>query len=268
MTEAMVPDLRQLAVAFRYQLQSYLRTSRFLAMVVLVMVVGGALWAVVAYLVHVGTITQVGDASGVLASFLFFLAVIIYFSAALLGGDAISTDFGSRTGYYTLVLPIRRRILLAGRFLAAVGATVVVALIYYLFAIGADLYFNGTVPVGPLFESIAIAVLFCAAAVALAFFFSSLLKTPAFSILFTVLMLFVFFPILSGIITSFAQTEPWFALTYSAAAITEPIVSMPHRVGPSGFSPYIWEGLVIMAAYLVVFTLLSWLIYEFKEVSG
>ncbi|HEV2450268.1 MAG TPA: ABC transporter permease [Thermoplasmata archaeon] len=267
MTEAVVPDVRQLTVAIRYQLQSYLRTSRFLAMVVFVIIVGGALWGVLAYLVHAGTISNPGDSSALLAGFLFFLAIIVYFCAALLGGDAISTDFGSRTGYYTLVLPIRRRILLFGRYIAAVAATSVIAVLYYVFAIGADLYFTGSVPVLPLLESILIALFFSAAAVALAFFFSSLVKTPAFSILLTVLVLFVFLPIISSVITSYANIEPWFELTYSSAAISEPIVPVAHRLD-GAFAPYIWEGLVIMAAYLVVFLGLSWAIYEYKEVSG
>lgn len=268
MTEAMVDDSRQLVVAIRYQLQSYMRTSRFLAMVIFVIVIGGAFWGVLAYLVHVGTISAPSSSSGVLAGFLTFLAIIVYFSAALLGGDAVSTDFGSRTGYYTLVLPIRRRILLFGRFIAAVATTFVIAVLYYLFAVGATIYFTGGLPVGPLLESMAIALLFSTAAVALAFFFSSLVKTPAFSILLTVLVLFVFMPIVSGVVSAYANTEPWFELTYSAAAISEPIQSVAHHSELGGYAPYLWEGLVIMAAYFVVFTVLSWVIYEFKEVSG
>jgi ABC-type transport system involved in multi-copper enzyme maturation permease subunit len=268
MTELVITDSRQLLVGFRYQLQSYLRTSRFLAMVIFVIVVGSALFGVVAYLVHSGQASAPTDSSAFLAGFLTFLAIIIYFSAALLGGDAISTDFGSRTGYYTLVLPIRRRVLHLGRYLAAVAATCAITVLYYVFAISADIYFTGTVPAGPLVESILIAFLFGAAAVALAFFFSSLVKTPAFSILLTVLMFFVFLPIIGGIITSETNIEPWFSLTYAAAAISEPIVAVPHRTGLLGYSPYIWEGLVIMAAYFVVFTVVSYVIYEFKEVSG
>ena len=98
MTELVITDSRQLLVGFRYQLQSYLRTSRFLAMVIFVIVVGSALFGVVAYLVHSGQASAPTDSSAFLAGFLTFLAIIIYFSAALLGGDAISTDFGSRTG--------------------------------------------------------------------------------------------------------------------------------------------------------------------------
>ncbi|MCI4345143.1 MAG: ABC transporter permease [Thermoplasmata archaeon] len=275
MTEAVLPDERQLLVAVRYQLQSYLRTYRFFAMVGIVLALGTIVFSVFAYLQGNGTIRLTSDSSAFLAGpggpgVLGFLATIVYFSAALLGGDAISTDFGARTGYYTLVLPIRRRILLLGRYIAAVLTTFLIALLYYIFAIAMDLYFTGGLPVGPVIESMLVALLFSAAAVALAFFFSSLVKTPALSILLTVLMFFVILPIITGVVSAIANIEPWFALNYAEVAITEPIVSLPHRLeGPlAAYQPYLWEGLVIMAAYLVVCLLLSYVIYEFKESTG
>ncbi|MCI4335559.1 MAG: hypothetical protein L3K04_08050 [Thermoplasmata archaeon] len=269
MTEPVLSDGRQLLIATRYQLQSYLRTYRFLAMIIFVIVVGSLLFGVLSYLVHSGRISAPSDSSTFLVGYLTLLALIVYFSAALLGGDAISTDFGARTGYYTLVLPIRRRVLLLGRYGAAVLATFLVAVLFYVFAVASDIYFTGSVPVAGLLGSIAVTLLFCAAAVALAFFFSSIVKTPALSILLTVLMLFVFLPLVVTLITAEANIEPWFSLTYAAAAISEPIVSVPHEAAfGGGFSPYLWEGLVIMAAYLVVFLLFSYIVYEFKESSG
>jgi ABC-2 type transport system permease protein len=276
MTEAVLADERQLLVAVRYQLQSYLRTYRFVALVAIVLALGTLVFSVLAYLAHNGTITIGSDSSVFLAgaggsNILGLLGTIVYFAAALLGGDAISTDFGARTGYYTLVLPVRRRILLAGRYIAAVLTTFLVALLYYVFAIAMDLYFTGGLPVGPVIESMLITLLFCAAAVALAFFFSSLVKTPALSILLTVLMFFVILPIITSVVAAVAQIEPWFALNYAEATITEPIVPLAHRIGEgrlATFQPYLGEGLAIMAAYLVISLLFSYLIYEYKESTG
>ncbi|MCI4362985.1 MAG: ABC transporter permease [Thermoplasmata archaeon] len=272
MTEAVLGDERQLLVAVRYQLQSYLRTYRFFAMVAIVVALGTTIFTLLAYLTNNGTLRIAPDSSAFLAgpAILGFLATIVYFSAALVGGDAISTDFGARTGYYTLVLPIRRRVLLLGRYIAAVLTTFLIALLYYIFAIAMAIYFTGGLPVVGLVESMLVAFLFSAAAVALAFFFSSLVKSPALSILLTVLMFFVILPILTSVVAAIANVEPWFALSYAEASITEPIVPLSHREsGPFGsFQPYLWEGLVIMAAYLVVSLLLSYLIYEFKESTG
>ncbi len=266
MTEPVLSDLAQWQVAFRHQFRSYLRTYRFAALVGTILVVQIAIFAIILHYVGVGAVASGGHSAAFVVGLFTFLADFIYLSAALLGGDAISTDFGGRNGYFVLVLPVRRAVLLLGRFAAAVLATVLITAIYILGVALTTLYFFRTIPTTPLLETALLAFLFAAASVALAFFFSSLVKNSMLSILLTVIVLIVALPLLTSILADVAQVTPWFSLVYAGGVITEPLVAATSTglVAPATIP----QGVAIMAAYLAGFFALSYLFYEFKEVTG
>lgn len=269
LAESPLSDLAQAQIAFRYQFRSYLRTYRFAALVATILAVQGAIFAIVLHYVGAASIASGENPTDFIVGLFSFLADFIYLSAALLGGDAISTDFSGRTGYFVLVLPVRRRILLLGRFAAAALATILIAAIYILGVALTTQYFFGTVPIVPLVGAALLVFLFAAASVALAFFFSSLVKNSLLSILLTVLVLIVALPIVTGILESTAQVTPWYSLVYAGAAITEPLTGVPAGVGSTGVAPLaVGPASAVMAAYLVVFFGLSYLFYAFKEATG
>ncbi|MHB8351528.1 MAG: ABC transporter permease [Thermoplasmata archaeon] len=269
MTEPMLSDLAQWQIALRYQFRSYLRTYRFVALVATILIVQVAIFVILAHYAGADAFASNGDPSTFISGLLTFLADFIYLSAALLGGDAISTDFGGRTGYFVLVLPVRRATLLLGRFVAATLATVLITAIYILGVALTTQYFFGTVPVTPLLETALIAFLFAAASVALAFFFSSLVKNSMLSILLTVIVLIVALPIVTSILEAAAQVTPWFSLVYAGGAITEPLTGIPNGLSMGGVVlPTVAQAALIMVAYLFVFFGLSYLFYQFKEATG
>src|SRR5208282_4780291 len=108
-------------------------------------------------------------------------------AAAFFGGDALSVDFSTGAGYYMLVLPIRRPVLLAGRYAAASLVTLAIVGVYYLFGAAGAVYFFGApnVPWGLLLESLGVAVLFSLAALSVAFCVSAFVRSPAAGILIT-----------------------------------------------------------------------------------
>ena len=278
MPRDVLPSSAQWWIAFRRQLAFYLRTNRFVGLLLFVAIVSGA---VLAFQLHSGAGQVQGsdtDASGYLLSSMGNVGIAVILVAAFLGGDAIAMDFGTSSGYYVLVLPVKRLVLLAGRYAAAFVATFVIGLVYYAFFVAGAAYFFGatSIPVGTLLLSIGLAALFALAALAVAFFFSSFFKSPAVGMIVTVLVLYLGFSIVAGVV-EFAGYEPWFSLPYASDVVSQvfnsnfqhvTVLQVTKRFTITTYEPYLWEGTVIMFSYLVVFLGLSALLYEWKESKG
>ncbi|EQD53139.1 permease component of an ABC-transporter, partial [mine drainage metagenome] len=182
-----------------------------------------------------------------------------------LGGDALAVDLGGGPGYLMLALPVRRRTLFAGRFAAAAVTGAVIGLVYFAFGAGTVQYFYATIPAAILL-SIGLAFLFLLAVLAVAFFFSSFFRNPTVSIVASLLILIIGFPVVTsaGVLTG---VEPWFSLDYGSQAITSVLATnfahetISHmglgarrgQLTVYSFAPYPWEGATIMAVYLGIF---------------
>jgi hypothetical protein len=84
-------------------------------------------------------------------------------------------------------------------------------------------------------------------------------------------VLFLFaFSLIQGLISDFAQIEPWFILTYGSGIIGN-VLTVPYPTVPAGrfaITPYVVtipEGLVIIGAYFIVTAALGLLLFEKKE---
>jgi ABC-type transport system involved in multi-copper enzyme maturation permease subunit len=267
-------DLAHWTMAVRRQLQFYLRTWRYLGLLAFVIVVNGAFTAVQIYYGNSGT--SAGDylysAIGPLATF----GVIV---GAFIGGDAIAMDFGSGTGYFMLVLPVRRAVLLLGRYAAAFLATFSLIVVFYLISLVGvvDFYGISAVPWAALAASLGFAALYALAVLATAFLFSAFFRNPTVSMVVTILVLFLAFEVISALLT-ITPVEPWFVLTYAGQAMALVFESHPHLLITYGmghrhleirtWTPYLWEAAAIMVGYLVVALGLSLTIYQYKESKG
>jgi len=264
----------QWLTAVRRQLRFYRKTWRFVGLLGFVLLVGVAGTAVSIAYNDAGT-----SASDYLSSLTGNLPTFGIIVCAFIGGDAIAMDFGSGTGYFMLVLPVRRIVLLLGRYTAAFLASFALLLVFFAFGVFGDAWFYGVaaVPWLPLVESIGLTALFALAALSTAFFFSSFFRSPAVSMVVTILVLFLGFIILDGALTV-TSVEPWFSLLYAGQAIALPFEGQPHEtvlqtMGRRGltlhtWSPFIWEGAVIMVAYFVAFLVISAVLYQYKESKG
>jgi len=272
MDQAKLPsDQRQLITATQRQFRFYRQTLRFYGLLGFVLLVS------VAFLVvTIVKDSNSGTAPDYLASLLGTIQVFGIIICAFIGGDAIAMDFGGGTGYYVLVLPVRRSVLLLGRYIAAFAVSFLLILVVYLMAILGTVYFYGVggVPWDLVVQSLALSALYAAAIVATAFFLSSLFRSPAMSMITTVLILFLGLDIADEIV-QVSGYEPWYSIYYAGQVISTVISPVPHKmtVGMGRFefvtySPYIWEGALIMLGYLVVFLPLSLFLYNRKESKG
>ncbi|HKV90338.1 MAG TPA: hypothetical protein VJQ43_03970 [Thermoplasmata archaeon] len=275
------PEGEQLLTAVAYQFRFYLRTWRFLGLALII----AAITAVFATLTFYNGVDAVKLTSPTAASYLGTsltgIAPTVAIVCAFFGGDAVAMDFGSANGYFALVLPVRRPILLLGRYIAAAGASFVVVLIYWGSTVASAEYVYGSLPAATL-ASLGLVVLLILAVLSLAFFMSALFSKPIIAIVVTVLLVVIAFPILTAGLAA-ANIEPLFVINYAGEVVGNVFLSLPHAhstvVGGSGgngsgtvtftnYNPILWQGTAVMAAYFVVFLGLAVVLHVYKEVKG
>jgi ABC-2 type transport system permease protein len=274
-----VSDFDQWRIATSQQLGHYVRTNRFYGLLGFVVLISAL---TLAFEVDAGIaavrVAQLYRSSEYLSNFLANTGLWVVLAAAFFGGDALSVDFSTGAGYYTLVLPIRRPVLLAGRYTAATLVTLAIVGVNYLFGAVGAIYFFGapSVPWSLLLASLAVAALFALASLSVAFCVSAFVRSPAAGVLITILVLYVGFTTLQQVV-ELAGLEPWFSLTYAGGAMAAVLdTDFVHlQAVPLGEDQYytIWsatvsEGLAIMAAYVAVFLPLSAYLYQRKESTG
>jgi ABC-2 type transport system permease protein len=270
----LISSFDQLKVFFRNYIHFYYRTKRFIGLVIFTLLVS----SVVLVLQVSGYIPKSAVADGYASNFMQNIGVTVLLSAAFLGGDAIAQDFSSKTGLVILSQPVRRETIMLGRFLAALTATIGVAGVYYLASIAGLLVFFQFIPISILL-SFLISIPFAAAALALAFLFSSIFKSGSAAIITTVLIMYLAFPTVQSLV-GFLRIEPWFLLSYASEIITAAIPSqypphqrdIPFQTQDGSFTlttyiPYLWEGLIIMGSYLLITMLLTLILYQRREVK-
>jgi len=274
-----VSDAGQLRTVTSSQLTHYFRTYRFLGLLAFVAFVSAL---TLAFQLDAGVtatrVAQLNRSSEYLSNFLDYAGLWIIIAAAFFGGDALSVDFSTGAGYYMLVLPIPRWILLVGRYLAATLVTIAVVAVYYAFGLAGAVYFfgGGSIPWAALAASLGLAVVFTFAALGVAFCLSALFRSPATGVLVTILTLYVGLTTLQGVL-ELANVEPWMSLTYAGGAMAAVLDTdfLHYQSIPLGedqfytlWSASVLEGLGIMLAYAAVFVPLSAVLYHRKESTG
>jgi ABC-2 type transport system permease protein len=260
-----VPDsLVQVTKLARYQLREYLRSLRFIALLVIVLAIGAIITALVAHfqggliqsnVAFYGTFW--GGGSG----------AVIVLSAIFFGGDAIAGEFQNKTGYFLMGLPLKRTTIYVGKFIAGFLASVAIMLVYLAILVGNGAYYFGVgfVP-WQLPVSFVLALVYLAAVLGATFLFSSLFKTSAYGFVLTAILFLFGFTILQDLIVGLVNIEPWMVITYASSTVgsvfgspvnwgltgTPPTFAGPGRFMIASWTAGIAEGVVIMLGYFVV----------------
>jgi len=269
----------QALILSRYQLRDYLRSRRFVLMMGIVAAIG-AILSLVLYHFHGAGLNGSPDAfygslwaGGV--------TVVVIFSGIIFGGDAIAGEFQNRTGYFLMGLPIRRTSVYAGKYLAALAASLVAVLFYFAIVVanGTRYLGSGALP-SALIVSLGITVLYLLALLGYVFLFSSLFKNSLYAVL-VVAVLFLFgFTIVQALVVGLVKIEPWFLITYAQdfsnkpGVIAYPFLSSlpPHivRGGPIGGTTYnvtYPEGIAILVGYWLATAIGGLVLFEREEFS-
>jgi len=271
--ENKVPSsLAQIGIITRYTFLDYFRSRRFLVLAIITLLIGTLLTVAIGYYRPAGFTTNslsfYGGWWGNITTFVVILTGVFF------GGDAISGEFQNKTGYFCIPNPIRRSSIYIGKWLAAFIASTIILGIFTAITLGNGLYYFGLNVPYQFAESVLFTWLYLISVLGFTFFFSALFKSSAMSILVTVILFLFVFNIVNLVVSSFAQVEPWFILTYGSAIISSvfQVPYPPHtttlQAGPMSFTTYaasIPEGIVIMAAYFAVTIVLGLVLFERKE---
>jgi len=203
---------------------------------------------------------------------LFFANILIIVSAAMFAGDAVSGEFERKTHLILFPTPQRRGTIFAGKYLAAVLATFLVVLLYYVVLTlqTAQLFGWAEIP-GELAKSFLVSLIYALAAVSVVYFFSAAFKRSISSTIVGFLSLIMVLPVISFILQRVNQ-EPWFIVTYSANLITSVLGVSGNPFNPGGqqppvaeFTPKFGIGIAVMISYTIVFLISGMLIASRRE---
>jgi len=266
-------SIAQIGVMTKYELLNYFRSRRFFILLIIDLIISSIFTALVAYY---------GVSSFATAALGFYsfwwgnsITLVVILSGIFFGGDAISGEFQNKTGYFLVGNPLRRSSIYVGKWIAALTASLIILAIYAAIAIGNGIYYFGANLPYQFGESLIFSVLYLIAVLGFTFFFSSLFKSSSMSILVTAILFLFAFSLIQVIVSTLAQVEPWFNITYGSGIIgnvlTDPYpTTQTMRGGFRGdtsrvFAVSIPEGIAILVGYFVVTAVLGLLFFERKE---
>jgi ABC-2 type transport system permease protein len=281
-------SMAQVGIMTRYTLLDYFRSRRFAILFVLVLLISALLTIVFAWKrpssALVNPLAFYSTWWGTSATLLTALAGVFF------GGDAISSEFQNRTGYFVVPNPIRRSSLYVGKFVAALIAASIVLVIFAAITVVNGLYYFGLSVPGAFWESAFFDWIYLLAALGFTFFLSSAFKSGSYAILVSAVFLLFGFSLIETIIEDIAGIEPWYILSYGSEIVGNVLkLWCPSMKYPGSYCEYpphmttttttfgnqvttaisynagIAEGLVILVAYLAVTGVLGLLLFERKE---
>jgi ABC-2 type transport system permease protein len=282
-SEDEVPSsLSQILITMEYTFLDFVRSRRFLILLIIIFLNAASLTSVVAWQrpeSFLGSnLAFYSSWWGGIGTFSATSFVIIL-SGVFFGGDAISSEFQNKTGYFSVPNPVRRSSLYIGKWLSAFLAATAMLAVFTAITIANGVYYFGLSGVPSQFIwSFLFAWFYLAAVMGFAFFFGSLFKSNTYSILVTVILLLFIFPLIQTLVANVADIEPWFALTYGAQVMgnllnpTYPLHSTTvtqtignHIMTTTQFNVTIPEGLAIVGIYFVVTAVVGLFLFERKE---
>jgi ABC-2 type transport system permease protein len=258
----------------KYTFLDYFRSRRFFILLALTLIISAILTVLVGYYrpqsFLLDSLSFYSSWWGNSSTFVIILGGIFF------GGDAISSEFQNRTGYFSVPNPIRRSSIYIGKWLSAFTAATIMFLIFVAITIGNGIYYFGfNVPV-EFGESLLFAWFYLAAVMGFTFLFSSLFKSSSMSIIVTTILFLFAFSLIQTLVETLVKVEPWFMLTYGAGIITS-VLTVPYpehihtqilaegRFTLTTYNAYISEGLIIIAVYFIITAALGLFLFERKE---
>jgi len=217
-------EFEKLKVVTKYELLKQIRRKRFygaLALTVLAMLLTIGLYQGLDLPRRMGLPDTLISQYRVeiFAIFTTSMGALAILGAVFFSGDAIASEFEHKTGYTLFLNPVKRTTIVVGKYLACFIATAAILIIAYLISAGALLAFYGTVPVGGMLGSLAIALVLACFVISMAFAFSSVLKGGMGATIATLLTYMVIFSVISMSL-SYAGYNPWFMPDRAGDAMT------------------------------------------------
>jgi len=276
-------DSEQLYMVARNELLKYLRGQRLFGVLIITAFIA---WLMVALPPLVGR-GYPSDVRTFPSMFMTFVSVLIVLSATFFGSDAIVSEFQQKTGYALFPNPIRRRIILLGKYVASALSSLLVVSVYYIIIFVSSQMIYGEFT-DELFLSYYLAVVYMLSILAFAFFLSSVMKGSTGSFVLTFFLFQMILPIIDAVLNSadidfdfgLGIGNAWFSVT-NAGSIISSILTMPPGMGeakgpmqPTGsavgipyplYIPEVIYSLIVMINYFAITLLAAIYVFERRE---
>ena len=204
-----------------------------------------------------------------------YVTLLVIVGATLFAGDAIVSEFQNRTGYLLFPKPVKRWVLLAGKFLASAGAMFLVLILYYATVLVMGLVVTGDFSVLGV-KSLLLAMLYSVAAMSVGYLISSVMKGATGAQVLTFSLFLFIFNIVTRVLT-LGDVEPWFAVTFAGEVVVDitldpyPVDRTASGEGPlavSSFVPDVGLSIAVMAAYAAASLMLTCFFFKRREMSS
>jgi len=267
-------DFTQYIYVVRYETLKYLRSRRLIAILIILALVIGLILVIPPALGH----DYPSDPLDFASLFIGFVGILIILCVTFFGADAIVSEFQQKTGYLLFPNPLKRSVILFGKFSASFLSSMMVLIIFY----GVVIASVGLVTHSIKMEiglSFLFAVMFLLSALAVTYFLSSIMKGTTGTTVLTFFLFFLILPIIEQVFT-FAGVKPWASITFASGIISY-ILIVPYPIdtmekidlgnGQSMelniFYPDIALSILVMFFYLVISFTLAYFIFLRKEMK-
>lgn len=207
--------------------------------------------------------------------FLNFASILVVICATFFGADALVSEFQNRTGYLVFPNPIKREVLLLGKFAASMTAGLLVVVLFYSALAGMSMFTSRGVDDDYLL-SFVFAAGYLMAATAVAYLISCVLKGTTGATVLTFFLFVMILPIVDGI-SLFAGVKIEASLTFAAGALIYVLIDpyptdwsqeMPGGFSFTNFYPTPETAALVLVAYTVVALLLSMFLFKRRQLAG
>lgn len=185
-----------------------------------------------------------------------FMQLFVAFIAVFLGSDAIVREFAEHTGLIAFTNPVRREIMMLGKFVSGLLVGALALVVYYVALAGLSFAILGTVAEYlPL--SLGFAILYCFFCLAFAFLVSSASKGIAPSVVLSFLVLLLVLPSVQ-MAGEQGTKEMWFLPSYAAGTMRYSLQfeHYPQDV-TQGVQPLFYPDLTLSTVVLILYGTLS-----------
>ena len=274
-TKAVLPsDIVQIGVVFKYDILKYLRSRRLLGIIAIEALVLVLITALPPLLGN----SYPSNADDFMQRYAGFTVLLIVIGATLFAGDAIVSEFQGRTGYLLFPKPVKRSVLLAGKFIASTAAIFAVIILYYMIALILDLGITGGFStLGA--ESLLLALIYSVSALAVGYLISAVMKGSTGALILTFALFLFIFNIVDTVLSA-GGVKPWFSLSFAGGVISDITISpYPVDVIRSGggvrsallnntYVPDIGLSIAVMIVYAIVALILCYWFFNRREMSA
>lgn len=257
----------------RFELVRHLRRRRLVVLLFLVALMIGLVFVILQ------VFGRSGDVYGYASTYGTWVTILAALAATFFGSDALVGEFEQRTGYLLFPQPVTRTAVFLGKALTAIALTTFTLALYYGIVAIATGIVKGGVPI-ELAYSLLLAILYATAALGVAFFLSSALRTMTMSSVLTFATLFFVLSIVTFVLAA-ADVRADGNLAFAGNTITN-MLSGPYPEqypgdmevpGPGGnpvtiYSPQVLTSVVVMAIWALVGFGLALVLYRRREMKG